>query len=223
MKAIETHRGIRTNPNPRFEDKLKTTVNRFGQVSFSLPRIDDKKRWAGFPGNTGISRKLAKIIPQCDYYVEPFAGTAKVFQEVYKPRDGVAARYILNDKSKPISKWLKNVFDFQNVKVTCSDFKYCIKKYDSPKTVFVLDWPWYRTYYDQIFSIFDRINVAAYDKEILKLCKSIKGIFFITTRIENTRMKKSGFRNLLIQSEYVVCGKLPQVLITTNVSKEVTA
>ena len=220
MKSIESHRGIRTNPNPSHETILKTTVNRFHQLTFSLPRIDDKKRWAGFPGNTGISRKLAAIIPRCITYVEPFAGTAKVYQELVKIDYLTAFRYVLNDKSKPIYKWLKKQFKWKELEITCTDFKYCIKKYDSKKTVFVIDHPWFQTSYDQIFSCFDRESVAAYDEEVLELFHSIKGKFFITTRKENTRMRRSGFRNLLIKSEYVVSGHYPEVLITTNVTTE---
>ena len=222
MKSIESHRGIRTNPNPRFEDEPITIINRLGQKSIHLPRIDDKKRFAGFPGNAGIAQKLAHLIPFCKTFVEPLAGTAKVCQELFGPKktQDYPEQFILNDKSKFVVKWLREEFNYNDVKITCTDFKYCVKKYDSKDTMFLFDQPWSRSFYDQGFSYFDKENVAAYDKEILELCKSIKGKFFITTRKENTRMKKSGFRNLLIQSEYVVMGKYPQVLITTNVSTE---
>lgn len=220
MRQKETHRGITTNPNPRFEKELITTMNRFGQFTFTLPRIDDKKRWAGFPGNTGISRRLAKIIPPCVKYVEPFAGTAKVYQELIKltEKQGYPGKFILNDKSKKISKWLQILASLET-KITCTDFITCVKKHDSKQTVFLFDPPWFKTYYDQIFSCFDRESVIDYDEQVLHLCHNMKGKFFITSRIENKRMKDSGFKNMLIRSEYVVAGKLPQVLITTNVTK----
>lgn len=221
LKQKETHRGIKTNPNPRFENELKATMNRFGQFTIKLPRIDDKKRWAGFPGNTGISRKLAKLIPPCVTYVEPFAGTAKVYQELIKltAKRGYPGKFILNDKSKKIAKWLK-ILEALDTKITSTDFIHCMKKYDSKQTVFLIDYPWSPSYYDQVFSCFDRESVKEYDGQVLHLCKSIKGKFFITTRKENQRMRKSGFKNLLIKSKYVVSGKYPQVLVTTNVSKE---
>ena len=220
---LETHRGITTNPNPRFENNFKTKINRFGQKTISLPRIDDKKRWAGFPGITGISKKLAAMIPECRYFVEPFAGTAKVCQELFLQDRwlGYNIQFILNDKSKPISRWLKKEFGkYSDVKITNADFKYCIKKHDSKYTVFVIDPPWFKSYYDQVFSYFDRKTTREYDREIINLCDSIKGKFFITTRKENHTMRNSGFINFTIQSEYVVSGKYPEVLITTNVSKE---
>ena len=222
MKQLETHRGITTNPNAQNELQAVTKINRFRQKTISLRRIDSSKPWAGYPGITGISRRLAHIIPDCDYYVEPFAGTAKVCQELFgtKKALGYPKQFILNDKSKFVVKWLRKEFDYDDVKITSTDFKHCIKKYDSKDTVFVIDAPWFKKSYDQGFSYFDRESVTQYDKEILDICHTIKGKFFITTRIENTRMKKSGFKNLLIESEYVVCGKYPKVLITTNVSKE---
>lgn len=219
---LENHRGIKTNPNPRNEDQAVTIINRFGQKSISLPRIDDKKRLAGYAGITGISRRLARLIPDCDVFCEPLAGTAKVCQELFGPKkiSGYPKQFILNDKSKFVTKWLRKEFNYGDVEITCTDFKYCIKKYDSKNTVFVIDQPWFKSFYDQGFSYFDRESVKAYDEEILELCKSIKGKFFITTRRENNRMKKSGFKNIFIQSEYVVMGKYPRVLVTTNISKE---
>lgn len=211
---IETHRGIPTNPTPRYEIKLKTITNRWGQLSLSLPRIDDKKRWAGFPGNTGISKRLARVIPECRLYCEPFAGTAKVAQELYKLNPCPAEKICLNEKSPKIFKWLYK--NFPHFAIKNQDFVACVKEFDAVDTVFLFDPPWYKSYYDQIFSTFDRKNVAAYEDEILEICKTIQGKFFITTRIESMRMRNSGYRNLLIKSEYVVAGKYPQVLVTTN-------
>lgn len=218
---IETHRGIITNTTPKHEEKFKTIKNRWGQLSVSLPRIDDKKRWAGYPGNTGISKKLARLIPDCQTYVEPFAGTAKVFQEAFKLDPCPVEIFVLNDKSLTVSGWLRKHFhDDVSVIATRQDFVKCVKRWDADDTVFVFDQPWFESYYDQVFSCFDRYSTATYDKEVLDLCNSMKGKFFITTRIENPTMRNSKFKKLLIESEYVVAGKYPKVLVTTNVSGE---
>lgn len=213
-------RGIPTTQKKKNEREPKTIINRFGQKSFSLPRIDDKKRWAGFPGNTGISRKIAKIIPlDIAFYVEPFAGTAKVYQALIilasKERKLRSYTAILNDKSKFIYKWLNRELT-NDIIITNEDFVKCIKKYDSKKTFFLIDPPWFLTYYKQSFSCFDRKSVKVYDIEVIKLCKKLKGKFIITTRKENKIMLNSGFYNYLIKSEYPVSGKLPKVLLTTN-------
>ena len=216
--AVVKWRGISTNPTPRFELEAMTVLNPWRQKTIRLPRIDDKKRWAGYPGNTGISRKLARLIPKCGIYVEPFAGTAKVFQELFKLDPHAANEFVLNDKSQFVAKWLRKEFNHKDVTVTKQDFINCMKKWDSKRTIFVIDHPWFKSYYDQIFSCFDRENTAAYDNQLIDLCRTLKGKFFISTRKENMRMRNSGFKNLLIKSEYCVSGKYPEVLITTNIS-----
>ena len=208
---MEKWRGIKTTSKPKNTREALTITNRLGQKSMSLPWITDSKRWAGFPGLAGTARKIAKLIPECKYYVEPFAGSAKVYQEMSIGKFHYA---VLNDKSKYIVKWLKKEFPYANV--TNYDFKTVIKRYDSRTTFFLIDPPWYRSYYDQIFSIFNRPSVAHYDQEVLDLCEKLKGKFIITTRKENQIMRRSRFNHKLIKSEYVVSGKYPKVLLTTN-------
>ncbi|KKN75450.1 hypothetical protein LCGC14_0380710 [marine sediment metagenome] len=210
-------RGIKTTQEPLNEYAPKTIVNRLGQKSISLPRIDDGKRWAGFPGLSGVARRITNVIPECRWYVEPFAGTAKVFQEILKSKKFTNTQFVLNDKSKFIFNWLlKEFFNDSNVVILVEDFTNCIKCWDGPETFFLFDIPWNRSYYDQKFSCFDRYAVKEYEEEILKICETIQGKFIITTRKESIRMKKSKFYNTLVTSEYVVSGKYPKVMLTSN-------
>lgn len=211
----ESHRGIPTNTDPKNELVAKTITNRLGQKSVTLSRIDDGKRFAGYPGLAGVASKIANIVPECFYYVEPFAGTAKVYQELSISR---FVKPVLNDKSTFICEWLKREMNLANV--TSDDFSNCIQKYDSKETVFVIDQPWFKQFYNQGFSYFDRKSVKEYDEQIINLCKTLKGKFIITTRKENTRMLNSGFNNYLVESTYVICGKYPKVLVTTNINIE---
>lgn len=211
---IERHRGIPTTTKPKFEGEARTIRNRLGQLSISLPRIDDKKRWAGYPGLAGSARQIAAMIPFCRTYVEPFAGTAKVYQELRRLKLDYPKSAILNDKSKFIYTWLKQTFS--KVTITNNDFASCMWYNDSFETFYLIDPPWFRTYYDQVFSCFDRESIKSYDEEIIQICKKLKGKFIITTRKENQVMLKSGFKNEYVQSEYVVSGKYPQVLVTHN-------
>ena len=210
----ESHRGISTNTTPRNEIKLLTIRNRWKQLSLSLPRIDDGKRWAGYPGNTGISRKMARIIKPCTIYCEPFSGTCKIAQELMKLKPKPFKEIHLNDTSKSIADWLRQ--NFPQHTVTQKDFIGLVQELDSRNTVFLFDPPWFRSYYDTVFSSFNRKNVTQYEDEILELCKSLKGTFYITTRLESRRMKQANYRHLLIKSDYPVAGKTPQTLITTN-------
>jgi len=207
-------RGIETTQRKINETKARTITNRLGQLSMSLPRIDDKKRWAGFPGLAGTAKKIAKLIPFSATYVEPFAGSAKVYQEYLKRGDWNFNKVILNDTSKFVTDWLKE--NFKEAQVTSIDFNKCIRKHDSKRTIFIIDPPWVKSYYDQGFSSFNRKTVKDYDRELLELCENIQGKFIITTRKENLIMKKSRFKNKLIRSIYVVSGKYPQVMLTHN-------
>jgi site-specific DNA-adenine methylase len=209
--STEKWRGIKTTQIPKHEDKPITIINRLGQKSIKLPRIDDGKRWAGFPGLAGTARKIAAMVPQCSSFVEAFAGTAKVFQELPPSRYNQA---ILNDTSPFITKWLKK--EFPNANVTSLDFTQCIHFYDSPSTFFLIDPPWYRSYYDQKFSSFNRKTPKEYYEELVDICGKLHGKFIITSRKENKVMLNSPFKNTHVRSEYVVSGKYPDVLITTN-------
>ena len=209
-------RGIPTNPTPRNEDKAKTIQNRLHQISFSLPRIDDKKRWAGYPGLSGISPRLAKMIPSCKTYVEALAGAARTYQELRR-LDTKIQFFILNEKSPFILQWLRDNFHKDKTEVTELDFIECIRQYDSTETVFLFDLPWFITLYKQPFSWFDRESVKQYEIELLNELKTIQGKFFITTRIENIRMKHTSYHKYLIKTEYVVSGKYPETLVTSNI------
>lgn len=214
---ITKWRGIPTTSIKKHEDKAITKINRFNQKTIKLPRIDDQKRWAGYPGITGISKKLALLIPRSFLYVEPFAGTAKVFQEIFRINTNwKLQKFILNDKSKFVYEWLKKELDWDNTTILNLDFKEVIQTFDDLDTIFVIDQPWFRGSYKQDFSCFDRDSIKDYDNEIIALCKKIEGKFIITTRKENKIMLQSGFNNYLLESEYVVCGKYPKVLLTTN-------
>jgi len=211
-------RGIKTTPISKYEDKAKTITNRLKQKSISLPRIDDGKRWSGYAGLAGTAKKLAALIPtDCRYYVETFAGTAKVYQELSKRKDFQPQEYILNDKSRFIVDWLLQNFATGNTKISMQDFTECINTWDSENTVFLIDPPWFRGSYDQTFSCFDRPSVKTYDTEIVNICKKIQGKFIITSRKENKIYLQSGFSTKLVKSVYVVSGKYPKVLVTTNI------
>ena len=217
-KFKETHRGIPTTLKKSNTKKARTIKNRFKQISFSLPWINDQKRFAGFPGLTGISRKMVNHVPQCTYYVEPFAGAAKVYQELEKMKPQKFSYAVLNEKSEYIYNWLKENFSYPVI--TKTDYTETIETYNFPRTFFLIDPPWFSSFYDQAFSCFDRESVKEYDLEVLKYCNKLIGDFMITTRKENTRMLNSGWNNYLIESEYVVCGKYPKTLITTSLRLE---
>ncbi len=200
-----------TNNNPKYENIARTIINRLGQKSISLPRISDDKRLRGYPGLAGTASNISKYIPNCYTYVEPLAGTAKVYQELL-----ISPQYtILNDKSEFVVSWLKK--EFPNVTVNNMDFIDCILKYDNYNTFFLIDAPWHRSFYDKSYSCFDRKDVKTYDEEILDICRTLKGKFIICSDRSNTRMLSSGFHNRLITGVYKIAGGYTKTLLTSNI------
>lgn len=189
-----------------------TIINRLGQKSMSLPWINDTKRWAGFPGLAGTAKKIIKFIPGITKYVEPFTGSAKVYQEYNKIWN--CPTVILNDLSPYVTRWLKR--EFPETKVTNIDFAKCVKKHDSKRTFFLFDIPWNKGFYDQKFSMFNRKSVSEYSKELIELCEDIKGKFIIVSKVENTPFRKADFYHKTITSIYVVSGHYPKILLTSN-------
>lgn len=199
-------------PEPTNENKAKTIINRLGQKSISLPRIDEKKKLRGYPSLSGTASEISKFIPPCKLYVEPFAGTAKVYQELLKK--GFKTDTVLNDKSQFIFKWLKD--ELLTAFITNQDFIQCIKRWDGQNTVLLIDAPWNRGIYDHGFSCFDRSKVAEYDNEILELCENLESKFIICSDKNNIRMLNSGWNNRLIEGEYKICNAHVKTLLTSN-------
>lgn len=190
-----------------------TIINRLGQKSMSLPRIDETKKLRGYPGLAGTAKKIAELVPPGFSYIEPFAGTAKVYQELLKmPKKH--RQYLLNDKSPFVYRWLEREFDCL---IMNEDFRYIMQMCDDKNSVFLIDAPWHKEIYLQGFSCFDRAKVKDYDEEILELCKKLKGKFLICSDRDNKRMLNSGFRNILIEGEYKVVGGNVKTLVTTNI------
>lgn len=205
-------RGISTTQKVSNLRTAVTITNRLKQKSMSLPWINDAKRWAGFPGLAGTAKKIANLIPIITKYVEPFTGSAKVYQEYTKIWN--CPIVILNDLSPYVTRWLKR--EFPETKITNIDFAKCIKKHDSKRTFFLFDMPWNKGFYDQKFSMFNRKSVRDYSLELIELCENIKGKFIIASRVENNIFKKADFYHKTITSIYVVSGRYPKVLLTSN-------
>lgn len=220
-------RGIPTSIEPKNELKPKTITNRLGQLSISLPRIDDKKQWAGFAGLSGTAKKIAGLIPDHDYYIEAFAGVGRVMQELIKMKPDHSG-IVLNDKSKFVYEWLMTNFKDKVLAITNDDFIACVKLWDSKRAFFLFDPPWSKSLYDQPFACFNRDSTNEYDSQIISLCSGIphknfnkegykiEGDFMIASRKENMRMVRSGFNHILVKSIYPMSGHYPKVLITTN-------
>ena len=199
----------------RGEDRAITITNRYGQKGISLPRLDETKTMRGYPGLAGTAKKIAALVPKTRWYVEPFAGTAKVFQELPTDRYSHA---VLNDKSMFVYDWLYKEFAGPpDVFIHNEDFRDVIGTYTAQSGAFLLiDPPWYRSFYDKKYSCFDREKVVDYDNEVLELLEGCKCKFIITSRKDNPRMLKSKYNNKLIEGDYKIAGHTTKTLLTTN-------
>ena len=204
------------NTTTRGESKAITVLNRYKQKTISLPRFDEGKRLTGYAGLAGTSRTIAKLVPNCKYYIEPFAGTSKVYQELDRNKYTYS---ILNDKSKFVYDWLMKEFNSDSMTyIFNSDFVPIIERFGIHKSsVFLIDQPWNRSFYDQDYSCFNRESIKQYDEEILKLLENTQAKFIICTKKDNKRMLDSKYESFVIEGDYPIFGKLPQTLITTNI------
>ncbi|WP_428323639.1 DNA adenine methylase [Nitrosopumilus sp.] len=201
------------NKTTRGEDKAITTINRYRQKTISLPRFTEDKRLWGYPGLAGTAKQLASLVPKCNYYIEPFAGTVKVFQELSKDRYETA---ILNDKSEFIYNWLMQEFS-KDAYIFNVDFIPMMSRFKGVESAFqLIDAPWNRSFYDQGYSCFNRKNIKDYDNEILEQLSGFRGEFIICTKKDNKRMLDSDYDNYLVEGDYLVFGKTPKTLVTTN-------
>lgn len=207
------------NPTKRGEDKAITTINRYGQKTISLPRFTEDKRLWGYPGLAGTAKQIASLVPKCSYYMEPFAGTVKVYQELSTDKYDTA---ILNDKSEFIYNWLMQEFNKNpNTYIFNVDFVPLMRRFRGVQSAFqLIDAPWNRSFYDQGYSCFNRDNIKHYDNEILEQLKGFRGDFFICTKKDNKRMLDSDYNNYLVEGDYLVFGKTPKTLVTTNLTFE---
>jgi len=211
MPSIDQWRTTTT----RGESKAITIINRHKQKSISLPRFDEGKRLCGYAGLAGTAKALAKLVPKCYHYVEPFAGTVKVYQELNNERYAYA---VLNDKSKFIYDWLNENFKLNpRTYIFNSDFIPIMSKFRGKNDFLLIDAPWNRSFYDQNYSCFDRKGIKEYDLEVLKALEGTRAKFIICTKKGNKRMLDSGYTNKIIEGDYPIFGKLPQTLITTNI------
>lgn len=142
-----------------------------------------KSGFRGYPGLTNTALKISEYIPKCKIYCEPFAGLGRTAKHAQ------AEQIILNDKSPYAFDYLTKHF---NAQVTNLDFEQCVKLYDGPETVFLLDPPWtYSAYAENEKTFCDRKPKAYYDR-ILELLSDSKSHWFVCCE---HRQNLSGYEN----------------------------
>lgn len=97
----------------------------------------------GYPGLQTTAKLIADYIPECEIYIEPFAGLGRVAKHV------TAKKKVLNDKSPYAVHILHKRFD--HAIITQVDFEVCMVKWNKPGNFFLIDPPWAFSMYDKNF------------------------------------------------------------------------
>lgn len=118
-----------------------------------------------YPGLASTAKQISQFIPNCDIYVEPFAGLGRIAKHVK------ARLKILND----MSDYAYNYNQRFLAEITKEDFELCISKWDGIKTYFFLDPPWRRQIYqNNEFPFCDRTPKEYYER-IYKILLTLEG------------------------------------------------
>lgn len=198
--------------------EYKTVKNCMGQLTLSLPKIGKGKRLRGYPGVASTAEQIAKMLPiSIPTYIEPFAGTAKVYQEYSKISRPESV--ILNDKGKYAHAFLKD--NFPEAFVLNADFMEVIKAYDGVSVMFVVDPPWFKHIYDNEYMTFDR-TVNEYYTQIIDYAKSkLSGNMMILGSDKNKILKDfgenfPGWKSVIVTGKYVIRGGVSKVRVVYN-------
>lgn len=166
----------------------------------------------GYAGLANTAHLIARYIPRCHTYVEPFAGMGRVAKFVN------CGRMILNDLSEYSNDCCRS--EFPNAEITHEDFVECIKHLDSNTTFFFIDPPWsYRNYRDNPKAFADR-NPYQYYKDLFKLLPEIKGDWILACDKDEHEIgkicTKSNYDNLILKTDKKFIWNYIGVMLTSN-------
>lgn len=174
----------------------------------------------GYSGLAFTSELIADYLPDCEIYVEPFAGMGRV------GKFSNAEKKVFNDMSDYAVSKLKNIFPTSII--TQEDFEDCIKKWDSKDTFFLMDPPWRKPIYDDCKAFIDRTPKDYYNK-IFGMLPTLKGNWFVCSSLAerglNRILSKSGHPILDLKFKRMICGKPATVKIASNkpfIKKQIT-
>lgn len=149
-------------------------------------------------GKRLTAERIAKLLPDHDVYVEPFAGRASVFFKKDPAKKEVIADkdcQIIKDTRKTVCSLEANdkCDRLKTTKVECGkDYTYYLKKYDSPRTLFYLDPP----YEDRTY------KAADYNPDNIKLDDVLKEIKKLKGKVALSYSAKPEYRNKICKNGF---------------------
>lgn len=171
------------------------------------------KKLTGYPRLKYTAKRISTYIPDCKIYVEPFAGLGEVAKLINREK------MILNDKSDYAINELKQTFPDKII--TQDDFLYCMEKWDSEDTFFLIDPPWYNDIYSKNDKPFMDRTALQYYQDIFKFLETVKGNWILCADKWEHDVKRictlSKYDNLILKTEQrLLHGKIG-VLLTSNI------
>lgn len=168
----------------------------------------------GYAGLEHTADKIARFIPKCITYVEPFAGLGRVAQLVD------AEKYILNDMSDFAYNYLKNNF---TADVFHRDFEWIMEEYEGEDTFFLIDPPWRTEHYGKNKLTYMDRTPKEYYQVIFKYLRKSKSKWIVCGVADERQtgglMSNNNYNKLIVESDKnVIFGKKARTLLVSNQS-----
>jgi len=175
------------------------------------------KKWlGGYSGLKFTAEQIAKYIPECEVYVEPFAGLARTAEYAK------CKKMILNDMSEHSNQFCKE--NFPDATITHEDFRDCIKKWDSENTFFLIDPPWRDNVYSENDLTYSNMKISNYYVNIFYLLNKCQANWIVCTSQHSTGYQicenQRRFMKTLESDGNPIFGKKTHVVLISNLSFE---
>ena len=175
----------------------------------------------GFPGLVHTAAQIARLVPRCTTYIEPFAGLGRVAKQVFLQVK--TDKLVLNDLSSYACG--HNIVNFVNeypghFVVTKKDWLQCIKAWDAPGNFILFDPPWSKSEYANGChgNAVCTNRPADYYNAILELLPYLQSDWIVCANKHNTKVQKSGYPSLIVEAESgaKIMGGLIKTLVISN-------
>lgn len=187
----------------KVDEKLEQSKLRAGQHKRS-----NQTGFKGYPGLQNTARQISEYIPQCKYYVEPFAGLGRVAKHV------TAEHIVLNDLSDYAISYIKK--HFRNATVTQKDFEICMNETDSVHTKFLLDPPWHEEIYDINPLTVCTMKPKEYYQRLKQLLSTMSADWFVASEADGNAKILDGYSIEVKSKKKSLFGLHARTLIVSN-------
>lgn len=166
----------------------------------------------GYCGLVNTAKPISEYIPECEYFIEPFAGLGRISKQVK------AKIKVLNDLGDFACK--HNIVSFPNAVITQEDFITCVKRWDGKDRVMFFDPPWSKAEYEKGCHGRAVITMTPkqYYEKLFELLPILKSDWFVAGNKKNTMLLKSKYYQKMFESEKakIMGGKIKTLVISNK-------